>query len=193
MKKWLLQKLAPPCHVRTMQEDFSVSAPQWVGIFALSQSWVSLSAAQAVLISGAVVTCDVRVFRLPSPFKPASCSPLQKNSIREPMPYYYFSSNFRVVNGEVDLLQRTWQPWIIKYLMPEGDFEMEETRIKAVSTTSTVSATTALPKFKLMMLGTIHELKCDFKAYQYWWQVLPPYTSHKCNFWYGLVQCCARA
>ena len=41
--------------------------------------------------------------------------------------------------------------------MPEGDFEMEETRIKTVSTASTVSATAALPKFKLMMLGTVHE------------------------------------
>ena len=40
--------------------------------------------------------------------------------------------------------------------MPEGDFEMEETRIKTVSTASTVSATAALPKFKLMMLGTVH-------------------------------------
>ena len=42
--------------------------------------------------------------------------------------------------------------------MPEGDFEMEEGRIKTdVSTTSTISATAALPKFKLMMLGTVHE------------------------------------
>ena len=44
--------------------------------------------------------------------------------------------------------------------MPEGDSEMEELQIKTVSTDSTIPATAAaLPKFKLMMLGTIHGLR----------------------------------
>ena len=41
--------------------------------------------------------------------------------------------------------------------MPEGDFEMEEGRIK--TDLSTTSATAALPKFKLMMLGMILGLR----------------------------------
>ena len=48
--------------------------------------------------------------------------------------------------------------------MPEGhfEFEMDQGRINTVPTSSTVSATAAPPKFKLMMLGMIHgSVNCD--------------------------------
>ena len=34
----------------------------------------------------------------------------EKNSIRNPLPYYCISSNFRVVNGEIDLQQEFDNP-----------------------------------------------------------------------------------
>ena len=40
--------------------------------------------------------------------------------------------------------------------MPEEHFEMDQGRINTVPTSSTVSATATLPKFKLMMLGMIY-------------------------------------
>ena len=49
--------------------------------------------------------------------------------------------------------------------MPEGhfEFEMDQGRINTVpASSSTVSATAAPPKFKLMMLGMIHgSVNCD--------------------------------
>ena len=46
----------------------------------------------------------------PIQVQPPPNSPLRKNSIRKPLPYYCISSNFRVVNGEIDLQQEFDNP-----------------------------------------------------------------------------------